>query len=523
MREPPQHDGSAPSLGSPVGRGVAITLGLWVVAFVVLAACNRVELRKEFYFDEAWRSDIIRSAHPFAQIRAAKAPIPPLWPLILHVTSRFVPGRFASLRLQNLALSALFPASAGQFVRLIGFGSGDSTQRRARRIAIGVGTTVAVSASLDAYGLATYLNDYSFQAALTFGLVVIWWRVDKAGLRAAWLIPMMLVLSIGTISGLFLLPVIAVWLVQQRHRRELRLAWLGLIGAGLVASGVYLGFYRRSADAGLTQFWSDDILRGGHLPLIDTLIRAVRLSGMLIFPWSRIDRFGVWPGIAFFVLAIAGLYVARRAWPWLTVSAVACWVIAAMASVAGGWPVTAVRVNLPFLGFWMIGCVLAVFHVAGLVARERNGLKLFGAAALAFAAFHIIQTPPDGPQPYARGLNRDLDPIRASEAADVVVVAYHFMSYPYIHDGLVNRAPTSQRYHFLQEEQPLTSDVYAGLQTELDRLALPIGAEVWCVLPYEIGPDATERACQVSDHRFAEIFNQTLERAHVIGLRKTTN
>jgi hypothetical protein len=382
---------------TPTPRRVVLTTAVfWVITLIVLVACNRVELRKEYFYDEAWRADVIRSMRPLSRIReTVKAPLPPLWVFILHTTSRFVPGRFASLRLQNLALVALLPALSGQFVRMLGNGSETGTLRRTDATVVGGCVAVGMAASLDSFGLATYLNDYSFQAALTVGVVALWYAVDQGWARAAWLIPAMILLALGSISGLFVLPALAIWLVTRRNDRRLRIVWLGLFAAGLASSILYLSLYRTSVTTTLTQFWADDVLRGGRLSLAATLLRMVRTGGTLLFPWSRIDHVGVLPGFAFLVLVIIGLVRFANVWRWLPITAATSWLVAVTASIVADWPMTAVRVNLPFLSLFMICASVAILHVGRLLAR-RHAVAFLVVATTAFTALHLMETPYQG-------------------------------------------------------------------------------------------------------------------------------
>ena len=142
--------------------------------------------------------------------------------------------------------------------------------------------------------------------------------------------------------------------------------------------------------------------------------------------------------------------------------------------------------------------------------------------ALVLVAINVVETPDSSAQAFARGLDDDLSAIRDSRAPQIVVVAYHFMSKPYIHDGLMNGESGGSRYRFIQEVigDPL---VYSGLSSAIDEMNLIDGAEVWCIIPYEIGPDSTEQACVLDRSEFKEFYNERLDRAIVIGLRKVTD
>ncbi|MCE9623061.1 MAG: hypothetical protein K8R99_12020 [Actinomycetia bacterium] len=508
-------------------RVVETTLAFWALSFVLLLLFAWSDLHREFYFDEAWRADIIRSAHPLAELNAMRgiaAPIPPLWLGILHVASAVVPGGFSSLRIQSLLLASLFPALAGQIVRTIGAGHRALVDRRHGAFILGAIAAVAASASLDSFGIVFYLNDYPFQAALVSAFVLAWFYVERGWMALVWMSPFLVLMAFGTIAGLFILPAYAIWLFRSSAHRKSLAGWLPLLGAGLVAGFLYLATYRGQSSAGLEAYWAGHILRPGDVPIVDTFRVLLRTCGSMAFPGPIVARLDEVSGLIFLCLAVVGFRDLNRSWPWIVRSALIAWAIAVVASLAVKWPVTAVRVNLPFLSLWIVAGFIGLQRVIAICVRGRPRLALavLVVPVLALVVLNAAEEPDSSAQAFARGLDGDLSVIRDSRAPQVVVVAYHFMSKPYIRGGLMNDDSGGSRYRLIQEAvgDPL---VYSGLAAAIDELNLIDEAEVWCVIPYEIGPDATEQACVLDRDEFEEFYNERLDRAQLIGLRKVSS
>jgi hypothetical protein len=181
------------------------------------------------------------------------------------------------------------------------------------------------------------------------------------------------------------------------------------------------------------------------------------------------------------------------------------------------WSATAVRVNLPFVWLWFFAAIVGI-GVVILRVTPRIGLP---AAALAATVISLVVRTiayKPGTGAFARGLNRDLDPIRNSSASRIAVVGFHFMLAPYLHDGLVNNAADRTRYQFIQENYEETA-IYDNLPSKIAALNLPAGAEVWCIVPYDIGPDASTKACLLDPTKFTIFFNEREARAVLNGAR----
>jgi hypothetical protein len=97
---------------------------------------------------------------------------------------------------------------------------------------------------------------------------------------------------------------------------------------------------------------------------------------------------------------------------------------------------------------------------------------------------------------FLRGLTGDLAVVADSPADDNLVLTYHFSTKWYAEDALVTAHPGGRHYDVVPEtytdQRVYDPSFIAGLVD-----ALPSGAAVWCVMPFDVGPEATERACQV--------------------------
>ena len=506
------------------------SLVLWGIGFVAMLVYSRQLLHTDFFFDEAWRSDIIRSSHPFATMRTIDTPIPPLWPWILHASSAIVGGRFFGLRLQGAALAALCPALIGQLVRVLDAPrqTGQVPTRGpqwARGLTRAVLATVFAAACLDGSSVATYFNDYAFQGALALAMVLVLFGIDQGWWRAWWAVPAVLAVAVGTLSGLFLLPAAAVWALRPARRQHARVVLPALAASGAVASALYLSLYRGRVDDALTSFWADDILRHGTRSVAGTFVHLVRTAGGFLYPTT--DQTWTIPlGLLLLGLGAYGFAQLRQRWPWLGRMGASAWVIAAAASVVASWPVTTVRVNMPFLVLWITAAFIGVAHLFDRAVAAAPGRVTPARVTIALAAvvalFSLSSLPDQYPRTglFAKGLDGDLQIIRASSAPHILVFGYHWMSFPYIHDGLINRHGDGGRYRTVQDSlaDPLVERDVVALAEQQHRRP---GDEVWCVIPIGVDGDVAERACPFDRDGYTPITTQQGRRSIIIGYRVT--
>jgi hypothetical protein len=484
-----------------------------MVSGIILWRVASPHLRLEFFFDEAWRADLIRSAHPLARYRTNNAPIPPLWIAVLRTTSIVAPDGFAGLRLQNLALAVTFPVSAG-----ILFGVLLGRQDPLRAVPVSAAVTVVCSVVLAVAGVATYLNDYSFQATAVVLVVLLSLLVDRGVIRRGWAAAGIVLLPTATLGGLVVLPVLFLWWLRPNGWPVDATTWArrAIVPAVscAVALTMYLWLYRPQVDAGLKGFWGPEILHDGTRSVGTVLVDIPRSVAVRFFP-PRFDWLGnAGVGLLVMLLALAGLPTLARAWRWMPWIIVTSWPIAAVLSVAVAWPVTFTRVNLPFVWLWYGSAIVGVGALLAPLLRRRAA-PVYAACALLALVLVPSRLPPSNAG-YARGLYRDLDVIAASPYAHNVALSYHFMSHFYVDDKLENLSSHPDRFTVVREVNG--SD---ELYNETDQAILDAGWQrgdaVWCVIPYEVGPDTADRACHVTLPGLTQRYSERLGRAWIIG------
>jgi len=384
--------------------------------------------------------------------------------------------------------------------------------------------TVFAAACLDGSSVATYFNDYAFQGAVALAMVLVLFGIDQRWWRAWWAVPAVLAVAVGTLSGLFLLPAVALWALRPSRRQHVRVLLPALVVSGAIALALYLSLYRGRVDAALTSFWADDILRHGTRSVVGTFVHLVRTAGGFLYPTT--DQAWTIPlGLVLLGLGAYGFAQLRRSWPWLGRMGASAWAIAAVASVVASWPVTTVRVNMPFLVLWITAAFIGFAHLFDRVADATpHGTPARATAALtaAVALFSVSSLPDQYPRTglFAKGLDGDLQIIRASTAPHILVLGYHWMSFPYIHDGLINRHDDGDRYHTIQDSlsDPLVDrDVVALAAQE----HLQPGDELWCVIPIGVDGDVADRACPFDREGYTPITTQQGRRSIIIGYRVT--
>jgi len=198
--------------------------------------------------------------------------------------------------------------------------------------------------------------------------------------------------------------------------------------------------------------------------------------------------------------------------------AVTAWLGAGLASAALSWPVTADRVNAPFIVLWLVGGWLAVLWLGDRMP-ERWRTPVLALAVVALVALNLPDSSNhEGPKAWARGLDAQLAPIRASTAPEIVVLGYHWMVEPYLHDGLVNRRPDGGRYRIVSER-------YDGQFADVDATTLvaPFGLrpgdEVWCVIAVGVAVGEAQRACVLPAQQYEQLTHTVGTRGIVIGYR----
>jgi hypothetical protein len=120
---------------------------------------------------------------------------------------------------------------------------------------------------------------------------------------------------------------------------------------------------------------------------------------------------------------------------------------------------------------------------------------------------------------FARGLSADASWVGDHGGPRNIVLSYHPLSHWYTHDALVNRSWPGKTFVLVREE-PGSDVLYADADAAIAPLWSP-GTDVWCVIPFEVGPDQTARACRFSDPRVAARAEVRLQRSVVVHVTPT--
>jgi hypothetical protein len=288
-----------------------------------------------------------------------------------------------------------------------------------------------------------------------------------------------------------------------RHAVDRRAALIALAStvamSGVVAALSYLFMYRDALGRNTTaEFFAADRFTGGPLDLPSAIEHFVRGALAWNYPAGS-------PRLVL-ALAVVGFVVVALRRPLVALSLGLGLIGLMLASRFAGLPGTANRVSAPLV---LLVCLLPPLAVAETVIVVLQHVRPVAAGALAGAALAVAAvawwTPQHDEPPYRglRGITADMAPIAASPYEDNVVITYHWMTKWSAHDLLVNGGTRHRRFVIVGEkrdldveyialEQPVYTDV-AGL---VRRIAPPTAA-VWCVVPYDVGPDAGTRACQL--------------------------
>jgi hypothetical protein len=547
-----------------VGRRTGWTVAVFIALLTVALLIARRSLRVDFFFDEMWRADMIRASNTRAQYLKHNTALAPGWLYAMRAAIVFEDRR-PFLRLLALGCFPLGLTIVWKLlVRMLH--TGTRALNSARWLA-----AWTVLLGVLCRGLANpqpYFNNYGFE--LLVGAAVVWSchlcsaryleakadaeaeaiRLDRRPHRIAmWTLGCFIVAGPFFVQSALLMWPGACWYFAAscRAQREdfsestthsfRRVAagfmdWrvLTLIaGGGVVGLFTGLAFYKPVAGAGSTEeFWSDVAIKGG--PGLGTLVGnfgdALKDSAL----WTSTPS---WPIV--WLAGAAGLLGARtvwRAWPgfvWLLVSAQ---VAAIVFSATTGWPVAPVRVNLGFTFLALVlvplGALVAVEYLAhraaaGLPRGQRRQVQtavlgVVGLAGLVVMWPSSISANAGSTDVFARGLTNDLLTVANDTSGEGLVLSYHVMSHWYTHDLLVNSSWPSRTFRVIRDDgsPTLFDDLNSTLADELGS-----ATDVWCVIPYELGPERALQACRVSDPRLVEVSRVRMKRIELVRFTRT--
>ena len=463
---------------------------------VLVATMARPGLSIDWFFDEAWRADMVRSSFGFERYFAHNTPTSPGWVFFHQVLFEVLPPTRQLLR-----VVAVLPAIAawvliGDVIRTRL--SGRLGEHGAAVVALLTIAFVLVQPG-DAH-LVSYFNNYSWETMFT--ALILWSACHHkievatkalAGLAIVgpWFVqaPMMLLVAV----------VPFVWRRSDRDgRRSLTIGGV----CGVVSLAVtYLVFLRPVANreipglASITGYWEGETFQAAGVIGAGKLV--LRTMMFAVLP-QQLE----WTVIGWLIIVAGGVTGVVVMW-----SAYRMWVLAIpltqlqilVASIIAGWPISFTRVNhavgLLVTVLVALGISVVVWWIAARVPKVSTGAVLVLAVAfLALVWPSQLRQIAGGTDVFARGLSDDMDRLAPMLSEGDVVLGYHSMSSWYLHDRLVTAADTPI---------VLIDELEHGvvLQREPERLIDEFGREagsVWCVLPWELG-DLLDERCQLSD------------------------
>ena len=462
-----------------------------------------------YFFDEMWRADMVRSSDHVDRMLTHNTPAAIGWILVLWAATTPFGGGPGVMRVASLAF---FPIAAGlsslALLRIVERAPLDRFGHRPARpvAALAAGLAPAIVVLLPAAWRYYYLNNYAFEVAYVAALT--WAAVSLDRHRWAWgaLLAGIAGLPLFTVGGSLTAPAFvacAAWWAWHRPRPERRRRAVDLaVATGAVAAFgavVYLRLWHPiTSGQGIEDYWvGEDATVGGRLSFGDLMAKLVSqahhdLLGDRVMAASptvvTLATLGLLAGLA------VGLVSLGRRWPWFVAIPASAYLVALVGAFVAHWPITLERVNLCF--YWMVYVAAAygVLRMLTLPFRRHPSIALPAVAVLMVALFPTPFDP--SPTAFARWMTADLDPVAASTAPRNVVLAYHTMAHFYAHDRLVNDTPGGAGRFTVVRDRFGDDALYRPVDATIDRYDLRSGDMVWCVIPYDLGPDRSLQACR---------------------------
>ncbi len=115
---------------------------------------------------------------------------------------------------------------------------------------------------------------------------------------------------------------------------------------------------------------------------------------------------------------------------------------------------------------------------------------------------------------FARGLSDDATFIASNARPGDLAVGYH-LSGPYLRDRLSNFDDVAPGVSVIHEAREGSNVV-----TDLDRWVDADTTTIWCLIPFEAGPDATAASCRPRAPDWSPVAVTTGERATIVELQR---
>lgn len=514
------------------GRGLAI--GFWTVTGIsvvtILGLMARPSIRVDWFFDEVWRVDMIRSGWTFDRYFQHNTPLSPGW-LVLNW------GLFETLPQSReiMRLSALVPALFGWLL------IADVLRRRlrprfgslcARAIA---GATVSTALLLPGQAqLVTFFNNYSFELFIAAGFLWSVALIEDGHIRLGMSIfgALLVVTPFVAQAPLFLAVPATFWVFARADSSDRkRLMWMA--GAGVFVMAVTYVFFLRPVRereilgaVSIGDYWNNESLRAlSPMAAVRLWVRTLRDA---VVPISWRDTIGGW---IYFVMGFGwGVVSLWRVFRFWVVAAVASQGVIAVASMTLSWPIGFGRLNTAVgflftgavpLGIWTL-VVAGADRVVRVSRRDWSSSKIRARSLATFTAalvvlFSVFAWPTEirssasDTAVFARGLSGDLDQLESWANEGDVVLGFHFMSSWYTHDRLV----TDGDVPLIVLDELRVGERLINDPTSVVEESAPDAKTVWCVLPYELGPDGVSQRCQLDPAKWQQGESTLMTRAEI--------
>ena len=478
---------------------------------VLVLVMARPGISIDWFFDEAWRADMVRSSFGFERYFAHNTPTAPGWVFVHQLLFNVLPPTRQLLRL--VAVLPAIPAWV-----LIGSIIRSKLSGRIGSVGAGVVSLSTIALVLiqpgDAH-LVSYFNNYSLETLFT---ALVLWSVTHHNIEVASKTILVLA-TIGPwiVQAPLMLLVVAVPVVWSRSDSAARRTLMfGSVGAVVSLAVTYFFFLRPVANreipglASITGYWEGETFQAAGVVGAGKLVIRTMMFAVLPQPLE-------WTLIGWVLIAIGGVVGVAVMW-----TCFRFWVIAIpltqlqilAASIVVGWPISFTRVNhavgLLVTALIAFGISMLMWWIATRVPRSSVALAvLLTCVAAALLWPSGLRQAAGGTGVFARGLSDDMDLLAPQLSDGDVVLGYHSMSSWYLHDRLVTEGDVPI---VLLDE--LEFGIF--LQQEPERLIdeqLLAAEMVWCVLPWELG-DLITQQCQLSNE-WELVGTQVLSRAEV--------
>jgi hypothetical protein len=494
-----------------------LRLAAWLAAAAAFTASALVvahdDLGEDWFADEMWRANLVRSPHWWELYRSWDTPTPPGFVVVLRAYGWLFPTGPTALRVITLLTLVatlllllrllLEIIDRAPVVALPGGGRTPQPPQRTRRsMQIAAFAACVALPLLGAFGVQRTFVPYFVESAFAVALVLLCALLDRS--TRAW--PVLLAVMIATplfaIATLFfLVPTTAylLWWCQRCGDRR-RLLWSVATAAvsAAVSLTVYVVAYRPVNKSTIGDYWDFASLQGHPGRFASLLADTWRGLRDGVLSWSHpsvAERF-LWPmRLLIGACLVAGMVSLGRRWPAFVALVGGAWVAVVAASAAVGWPMTPERVNLAVFTFVYAAIGFGAMRIVGVLARELAPVAAAATVAAVAVVWPAHQTPLPNDE-FLRGLTADLEAIGDSPADENVVLTYHFSTKWYAEDALVTARPGGRHFEVVPETYTDVR-VYDPAFVAAVVGELPPGAAVWCVIAFDAGPEASERACQV--------------------------